>query len=130
MSLDSDVIYTDHSNYPKYKKKIIKILKSHGIKRINGGSYSDVYGAKDLKYVIKLIKHPGSGKYAKRYSKMYLKPNYISKNQCLAIQPKVLMLSEFIDELYDKYEDAHERNLGVFDGKLLIIDLDKQFETH
>jgi hypothetical protein len=130
MALDYVEKYNLQTNYKEYRRVIIKLLKSYGIKRIDGGSYSDVYSAKDLKYVIKIIKHPGSGKYATRYSKMYLKPTYVSKNCCLAIQKKVPILRDIIDDLYDKYEDAHDSNLGLSGGKILIIDLDKNFETH
>lgn len=125
--LDRDIKYLDKINYVQYKKKVLSILKTHGLVKIDSGAYSNVYSSDKTRFVVKVIKHPGSGTYPIKYSKHFLKPTYVSKNRCVAIQKKVPILSKVIDVLCEVYDDAHDRNLGLCDGKLLIIDLDETF---
>lgn len=117
-----------NATHATFKKEVIKLLTSYQIKRINGGVYSDVYGAKGFNYVIKIIKNPDRSKYKKKYSAIYLKPTYVSNNKCLVIQKKVPILRDLLNEIYTKYSDAHNANLGLVDGKILVIDLDAVFE--
>lgn len=128
--VELEAIFDNKKNatYAMFRREVLKILRSHSIKRVNGGSYSDVYSAKDFKYVIKIIKQPDRSTYKKNYSNIYLKPIYVSKNKCLVIQQKVPILEDLLKKIYDKYGDAHGANLGLVDGKILLIDLDSVFE--
>lgn len=116
-------------DYDKFKKKLNSKLKALGFKRFSAGKYSDVYGSKQCKYVVKVIQDGNISTYGSKYSNLYLKPKYISKNLCVAIQEKVEILSDVLDRLSEKYSDCHDSNIGIYKGKLVIIDLDKMFEN-
>lgn len=120
-SLDTEY---KRNEYSHYFNLVIKELRKLGLRHINSGAYSVVYSSKDFNYVVKILRHPGSGRYRKKYTELYLEPRFMSKNRCIAIQKKVPILDDMLKPLYRRCHDVHDRNIGIVKGKFVMIDLD------
>ena len=120
-SLDAEY---KRNEYFGYFNLVIKELRKLGLRHINSGAYSVVYSSKDFNYVVKILRHPGSGKYRNKYTELYLEPRFISKHRCIAIQKKVPILDDMLKPLYRRCHDVHDRNIGIVKGKFVMIDLD------